>query len=84
MGYDDNTPLTGVTGGGLPAEIWRRTMEKVHAGRDITPLPGWSADDRLMRVQIPLRERGNIPRGEGPGLIEGILRGLLRPGNAAQ
>ena len=23
MGYDDNTPLTGVTGGGLPAEIWR-------------------------------------------------------------
>jgi penicillin-binding protein 1A len=26
MGYDDNTPLTGVTGGGLPAEIWRETM----------------------------------------------------------
>ena len=26
MGYDDNTPLTGVTGGGLPADIWREAM----------------------------------------------------------
>ena len=26
MGYDDNTPLKGVTGGGLPAEIWREAM----------------------------------------------------------
>ncbi|MGR3485568.1 MAG: transglycosylase domain-containing protein [Paracoccaceae bacterium] len=26
MGYDDNTPLSGVTGGGLPATIFARTM----------------------------------------------------------
>lgn len=39
MGYDDNTPLTGVTGGGLPAEIWRETMERVHAGLPARPLP---------------------------------------------
>jgi len=32
MGYDDNTPLTGVTGGGLPSEIWRETMVRVHEG----------------------------------------------------
>ncbi|MBD3763992.1 MAG: PBP1A family penicillin-binding protein, partial [Rhodobacterales bacterium] len=32
MGYDDNTPLTGVTGGGLPAEIWREVMLRVHEG----------------------------------------------------
>ncbi|SFI64758.1 transglycosylase domain-containing protein [Albimonas pacifica] len=32
MGYDDNTPLTGVTGGGLPAEIWRRAMLGLHEG----------------------------------------------------
>ena len=25
MGYDDNTPLSDVTGGGLPAEIWKET-----------------------------------------------------------
>jgi 1A family penicillin-binding protein len=37
MGYDDNTPLTGVTGGGLPAEIWRETMQRIH--EDIAPKP---------------------------------------------
>jgi membrane peptidoglycan carboxypeptidase len=39
MGYDDNTPLTGTTGGGLPADIWRETMMRVHDGLPITPLP---------------------------------------------
>ena len=39
MGYDDNTPLTGVTGGGLPADIWREVMARVHQGRPVTPLP---------------------------------------------
>ena len=39
MGYDDNTPLTGVTGGGLPAEIWRETMVRVHQDIPVHPLP---------------------------------------------
>lgn len=39
MGYDDNSPLTGVTGGGLPAEIWRETMVRVHDGLPVRPLP---------------------------------------------
>lgn len=37
MGYDDNTPLKGVTGGGLPAEIWHETMKRVVA--DMPPKP---------------------------------------------
>ncbi|WP_417250455.1 transglycosylase domain-containing protein [Celeribacter sp.] len=39
MGYDDNTPLTGVTGGGLPAEIWHETMSRVMEGIEPKPLP---------------------------------------------
>jgi membrane peptidoglycan carboxypeptidase len=39
MGYDDNTPLSGVTGGGLPADIWRETMVRVLEGETPTPLP---------------------------------------------
>lgn len=39
MGYDDNRPLKGVTGGGLPADIWRETMTRVLAGRTLVPLP---------------------------------------------
>lgn len=39
MGYDDNRPLTGVTGGGLPAEIWHEVMTRVEEGEPVTPLP---------------------------------------------
>jgi penicillin-binding protein 1A len=39
MGYDDNTPLTGVSGGGLPTEIWKEVMERVHEGLPVRPLP---------------------------------------------
>ena len=39
MGYDDNRPLEGVTGGGLPAEIWHEVMVRVNKGVPIMPLP---------------------------------------------
>ena len=39
MGYDDNTPLSGVTGGGLPAEIWQEAMLRIHEGLEIRDLP---------------------------------------------
>ncbi len=39
MGYDDNKPLTGVTGSGLPAEIWHEVMVRVHEGLPARPLP---------------------------------------------
>jgi penicillin-binding protein 1A len=38
MGYDDNSPLTGVTGGGLPAEIWHEVMVRINEGVDPRPL----------------------------------------------
>ncbi|MEH6360191.1 MAG: transglycosylase domain-containing protein [Amylibacter sp.] len=38
MGYDDNSKLSGVTGGGLPADIWRETMLRVHDGLPSKPL----------------------------------------------
>ncbi|MFK5997248.1 MAG: PBP1A family penicillin-binding protein [Rhodobacterales bacterium] len=39
MGYDDNSKLSGVTGGGLPAGIWRETMLRVLEGLPAKPLP---------------------------------------------
>ena len=38
MGYDNNEPLTGVTGGGLPAEIWHEVMMRVTEGMEPRPL----------------------------------------------
>jgi len=39
LGYDDNTPLSGVTGGGLPAEIWHEVMVRINEGVEPRPLP---------------------------------------------
>ncbi len=51
MGYDNNTPLKGVTGGGLPAEIWRETMERVHQGISPKPLP----------MRVPSKSQPKLP-----------------------
>ncbi len=39
MGYDNNEPLTGVTGGGIPAEIWHQVMADITADMEPSPLP---------------------------------------------
>ncbi|MDO5612392.1 MAG: transglycosylase domain-containing protein [Paracoccus sp. (in: a-proteobacteria)] len=44
MGYDDNTPLNDVTGGGLPAEIWQAVMAEIHDGLPVEPLLAVSPD----------------------------------------
>jgi penicillin-binding protein 1A len=55
MGYDDNSPLSGVTGGGLPAEIWHEVMVRVNEGLPAKPLT----------KEIP--ESTYAPVGEGTG-----------------
>jgi len=57
MGYDDNTPLTGVTGGGLPADIWRETMVRIN--RDVPPRP------LPMSPPAGVSGQGQAPRYEG-------------------
>jgi 1A family penicillin-binding protein len=54
MGYDDNTPLKGVTGSGLPAEIWRETMVRVHEGIPAMPLPMFIPEPRQTPGPVPL------------------------------
>lgn len=39
MGNDDNSKLKGVTGGGLPAEIWKQTMLRINVDIPPSPLP---------------------------------------------
>ncbi len=38
VGNDDDTPMKGVTGGGLPARIWSDFMLEAHAGAQVRPL----------------------------------------------
>lgn len=80
MGYDDNTPLRGVTGGGLPADIWRETMLRVNEGVDPRPLPMIRVAPKPV-VQQPQRRQ---PRQDRGSAIERILRGVLGPANGGQ
>jgi penicillin-binding protein 1A len=43
-GNDDNSPTRKVTGGSVPATIWRDVMEIAHAGLSPLPLPGEEQD----------------------------------------
>ncbi|RXV66779.1 glycosyl transferase [Roseovarius sp. A46] len=74
MGYDDNTPLTGVTGGGLPAEIWRETMTRVHEGLPPKPLPMQRPAPRSSSSEPLPQQRAPVVRGNP---IETILRSLF-------
>ncbi|QIG48669.1 PBP1A family penicillin-binding protein [Nordella sp. HKS 07] len=39
-GNDDNSPTKKMTGGSIPAAIWKDVMEQAHAGLSNLPLPG--------------------------------------------
>lgn len=60
MGYDDNTPLTGVTGGGLPAEIFAETMARVHQGVEPRELPMLAPEPVAPPPSQPARPRDPI------------------------
>ena len=81
MGNDDNTPLTGVTGGGLPAEIWREAMARIHRGAAPEPLPmrGPTPSDRLVRTEEePVRQRRDLPGRDGDdSAIQRFFDGLF-------
>ena len=42
VGHDDDRPIPGLSGSGLPAEIWRRFMADAHDGLQVKQLPGVS------------------------------------------
>jgi 1A family penicillin-binding protein len=83
MGYDDNTPLTGVTGSGLPADIWREVMIGVHEGLPVRSLPmltpeggnaGFGTFDELDRdAPVISNERG----GGTTSIIESVLEDIF-------
>ncbi|MGO9486275.1 MAG: transglycosylase domain-containing protein [Rhodomicrobium sp.] len=49
MGNDNASPMRGITGGSLPAEIWKEVMLKAHEGRMPEPLPGTGLDPALLQ-----------------------------------
>lgn len=76
MGNDDNSPLTGVTGGGLPADIWRETMVRIHQGLPLHPLP--MIEPRRPDLDPPItRGTPGAAPANGSGSLSDAVRGLL-------
>ncbi len=75
LGNDDNTPTRRVTGGSLPARIFRIVMQKALEGLPARPLPGeyekeWIGPDETEKQRLARRSGG------GGGLID-FLAGLF-------
>ncbi len=79
LGYDDNTPLTGVTGGGLPAEIWHEAMMRITEGMPINPLPM----DIPQQATQPVTQDPNLAAQQGTGAPAPDTGGIGAPEAAA-
>jgi membrane peptidoglycan carboxypeptidase len=81
MGYDDNTPLKGVTGSGLPAEIWRETMIRVHEGIEPRPLPMFIPEPRQAPPPVAQNGTGTGGGGVPESTIIEVLNAIFGGGN---
>lgn len=77
MGYDDNTPLTGVSGGGLPAEIWRETMVRVEEGAPVRPLPERIPDQRVSQAIPEIPVAISTVETTVRNVVQNVIQGLF-------
>ena len=72
MGNDDDAAMKGVTGGGLPAQLWRAFMADAHVGRPVRPLPSLNAPiARPPSAQVP--ETTEV-EAKAPGFWDRLMR----------
>ena len=51
VGNDNGGPMKNVTGGSIPAEIWRDVMKPIHQNRAVRILPGLEKKKPQNRIQ---------------------------------
>ena len=81
VGNDDNTPMPGVTGGALPARIWKDFMTQALGERGAParprPSPNPSGPVEPQDVgDIPLGENASLQIGEEGATISGQIEGV--------
>ena len=69
IGNDDNSPLGNISGGGLPARIWRDFMQAALGASAAPPRPTPSPDPSGPVQPQDVPELGDIPLGDGRRLI---------------
>jgi penicillin-binding protein 1A len=69
VGNDDNSPLPGTSGGGVPARIWRAFMTEATGARSAPtapPVPLYQADRRDANEAVPANGLEPEPQPEPP------------------
>ena len=74
MGNDDDRAMNGVTGGGLPAQLWRVFMADAHVGRPVRPLPGLVAPTPAPSTAATSASTDEDSEAEAPGFWHRLLR----------
>ena len=69
IGNDDNSPLGNISGGGLPARIWRDFMQATLGASAAPPRPTPSPDPSGPVQPQDVPDLGDIPLGDGRRLI---------------
>ncbi len=73
LGNDDDTPMRNMSGGAIPAQIWRNFMAKAHEGLQVADLPGSYVrlQDRVATdpnaVYVP--QQGQAPADDSLGTL---------------
>ncbi len=84
VGNDDNSPIEGLTGGGLPARIWRDFMRSAQGGmvplEPAAPRPNPSGPVEPQDVpdmgDIPLGDGGRLTIRDGEAVLESDIEGV--------
>ena len=61
MENDNASPMHSITGGSLPAEIWKTVMLKAHEGLFAQPLPGTGMDPALLQLSAEALGLADLP-----------------------
>lgn len=69
VGNDDNSPLGNISGGGLPARIWRDFMRSALGASAVPPRPTPSPDPSGPVQPLDVPDLQDIPLGDGRRLI---------------
>lgn len=68
LGRDDNRPMKGVTGGSLPAEVWRNVMSAAVKRLPSGPIPAGPPPPAPVAGEAPPTSPEGVPPSPGPAL----------------
>ena len=77
MGYDDNTPLKGVTGGGIPAELWSKIISQLINHNTPVALPYLTPEEFERFAGSDFGKKNIDAKNQNRSIIEALIEKLF-------